>query len=149
MPILAKRDPIPEEDRDEEAQQAPVNEHTRLLPNRVDSSRPMLRPDDPAVSPYNLWTVRVLRYLTVLFALLTFIWWVLLAVSAFATPPGFHTRGSGFYAFGYASLTLANVLFALVFFGVPAKSVRILAVVLSVRIPPCYNVPLGLRGRFY
>merc|ERR1712000_196915 len=39
--------------------------------------------------------------------------------------------GSGFYAFGFASLALANTLFTLVFFGVPAKSVRILAIVMA------------------
>lgn len=109
----------------------PPDEYTRLLPNRLDSNRGLLRPDDPAVTPYNLWTIRALRYLTIFFTLLTFAWWVLLLVSAFATPPGLHTRGSGFYAFGFASLTLAELAFTLVFFGVPAKSLRILAAVMA------------------
>lgn len=113
----------------------PPDEHTRLLPNRLDSNRGLLRPDDPAVTPYNLWTVRILRYLTVLFTLVTFAWWVLQLVSAFATPPGLHTRGSGFFAFGFASLALANMAFTLLFFGVPAKSVRILAMVMAVGLP--------------
>lgn len=119
-------------DHEPEEHSAPPDEHTRLLPNRLDSSRGMLRPDDPAVTPYNLWTIRILRFLTVAFTFFTFIWWLLLLISAFTTPPGFHTRGSGFYAFGFASLALANMLFTLVFFGVPAKSVRILAVVMAV-----------------
>lgn len=119
------------DEREPVEQAAPPDEHTRLLPNRLDSSRGLLRPDDPAVTPYNLWTIRILRFLTVAFSFLTFVWWLLLLVSAFTTPPGFHTRGSGFYAFGFASLALANTLFTLVFFGVPAKSVRILAIVMA------------------
>ncbi len=110
----------------------PPDEHTRLLPNRLDSNRVFLRPDDPAVSPYNLWTVRILRFVTIALALLSLVWWILLLVSAFATPPGFHTRGSGFFAFGYASLALFSLLFTLIFFGVPSKSVRITAIVMAV-----------------
>lgn len=116
----------------EPADQPPPDEHTRLLPGRADASRGMLRPDDPAVTPYNLWSIRILRYLTLLFAAVTLAWWVLLLVSAFATPPGLHTPGGSFYAFGYASLALVNLLFSLVFFGVPSKSVRVLAVVAAV-----------------
>ncbi|KND90244.1 Uncharacterized protein C23C11.06c [Tolypocladium ophioglossoides CBS 100239] len=114
-----------------EAEQPPPDEHTRLLPNRVDSSRGMLPPDDPAVSPYNLWSIRILRYLTVVFTAVTFAWWIVLLVSAFATPPGLHTRGSNFFAFSYASLALANMFFTLIFFGVPSKSVRILAIFMA------------------
>ncbi|KJZ76621.1 hypothetical protein HIM_03957 [Hirsutella minnesotensis 3608] len=109
--------------------QPPPDEHTRLLPNRADSSRGMLRPDDPAVSPYNLWSIRILRYLTLLFTTVTLAWWIVLLVSAFATPPGLHTRGGSFFAFGYTSLALANMLFGLIFFGVPSKSVRVLAAI--------------------
>lgn len=135
MPRFSNKDDnlrdVPPEAYDGE--QAPPDEHTRLLPNRVDSSRPvMLSPDDPAVSPYNLWTIRLLRYLTIIFTVLTFVWWVILLVSAFATPPGFHTRGSGFFAFSYASLALANLLFTLVFFGVPSRAVRVLAAIMAV-----------------
>ncbi|KAF5016253.1 hypothetical protein F66182_12128, partial [Fusarium sp. NRRL 66182] len=73
----------------EEGEQAAPDEHTRLLPNRVDSSRAgLLAPDDPAVSPYNLWSIRALRYLTIAFTLITLVWWILLLVSTFVTPPG-------------------------------------------------------------
>ncbi|PNY28358.1 Uncharacterized protein TCAP_01717 [Tolypocladium capitatum] len=114
-----------------EAEQAPPDEHTRLLPNRVDPSRGMLAPDDSAVSPYNLWSIRMLRYLTLVFTAVTLAWWIVLLVSAFATPPGLHTRGGGFFALSYASLALANMLFTLIFFGVPSKSVRILAMAMA------------------
>ncbi len=72
-----------------------------------------------------------MRYLTVLFTILTFVWWTILLVSNFVTPPGFHTRGSGFFAFSYASLALVNLLFTLIFFAIPSKPVRVLSVVLG------------------
>ena len=53
------------------------------------------------VSPYNLWSVRALRYFSVLFAIVTFLWWVLLLVSIFVSPPMMHSRGSGFFDFSY------------------------------------------------
>ncbi|ROT36770.1 mitochondrial integral membrane protein [Sodiomyces alkalinus F11] len=111
---------------------APPTERTRLLPNRTDERPPLLNPDDPAVSPYNLWTVRIVRYATVLFAALTFVWWVLLLVSIFVTPPGLYTRGSPFFAFGYACLALFNICFTLAFFAVPSRAVRILSIVMAV-----------------
>ncbi|KAK7951845.1 uncharacterized protein PG986_007573 [Apiospora aurea] len=107
-----------------------ANEHTRLLPNRVESTR-YLSPDDPAVSPYNLWSVRIVRWITIFLTLVTFVWWILQLVGQFVTPPGFHTRGSGFFAFSYASITLANLLFSLVFFAIPSKSMRILSIVMG------------------
>ena len=118
--------------RAEDGEHAPPDERTRLLPHREDSSRVLLTPDDPAVTPYNLWSIRVLRYVTLVFAFATFVWWVLLLVSAFATPPGFHEPGSGFYAFSYASMTLANMLLVLLFFGVPSQSMRALSFAISV-----------------
>jgi hypothetical protein len=116
-----------------EEQRAP-DEHTRLLPNRLDSDVPAhyLSPDDPAVSPYNLWTVRAVRYLTVFLTLITFLWWTAQLVSTFVTPPGFHVRGGGFFAFSYASLALTVLLISLSFFSAPSKSARILSFVISV-----------------
>ncbi|UKZ73183.1 hypothetical protein TrVFT333_000824 [Trichoderma virens FT-333] len=121
----------PEDRIDNVEGERPPDEYTRLLPNRVNSNRDFLAPDDPAVSPYNLFSIRMLRYLTLFFTALTFLWWVILLVSAFATAPGFHTKGSGFFAFGYTSLTLSNMFFTLLFFGVPSKAVRILGIVIA------------------
>lgn len=138
MPLFSNKDQDrhqPRHDDDEDGESAPPDEHTRLLPNRVDSNRASLTPDDPAVSPYNLWSIRALRYLTILLTTITFVWWVVLLVSAFATPPGFNTRGSGFTAFGFASLALSNMLFTLIFFGIPSKAVRILAFIMAVSKP--------------
>ena len=107
------------------------DELTRLLPNRVESTN-YLSPDDPAVSPYNLWSVRIVRYFTIFLTFVTFGWWVIMLVGMFVTPPGFHVRGSGFFPFSYTSLTLANLLITLIFFAFPARSVRILSVIMSV-----------------
>ncbi|KAM3509499.1 hypothetical protein MY10362_000579 [Beauveria mimosiformis] len=116
---------------DDDVNALPPDEHTRLLPNRVDSSRGMLTPDDPAVTPYNLWSIRLLRWVTVVLTLATFLWWVLVLVSTFATLPGFHVRGGGFYAYGFTSLALANMLFTLLFFEIPSRPVRILSLVMA------------------
>ncbi|TGJ86926.1 hypothetical protein E0Z10_g1807 [Xylaria hypoxylon] len=113
-----------------ERDSAPPDEHTRLLPNRVEGSN-YLSPDDPAVSPYNLWSIRITRYFTILFTLIGFAWWTIILVSTFITPPGFYTRGSTFFSFSYASLALANLLFTLLFFAVPSKAVRIASLVTS------------------
>lgn len=108
------------------------NEHTRLLPNRLDSDVPYLSPDDPAVTPYNLFTVRFIRYLTIFFTFTAFLWWVLLLVSLFITPPGLSSRGSGFFGFGYASISLVTLIVLLLFFSAPSKAARILAALMVV-----------------
>ncbi|KAJ2992119.1 hypothetical protein NUW58_g2277 [Xylaria curta] len=113
-----------------ERDSAPPDEHTRLLPNRVENTT-YLSPDDPAVSPYNLRSIRFTRYLTIFFTLVAFVWWIALLTSTFVTPPGFHIRGSGFFPFSYASLALTNLLFTLLFFAVPAKAVRIASLIMS------------------
>ncbi|KAG6148080.1 hypothetical protein E4U47_007482 [Claviceps purpurea] len=142
MPLFSKSNDHDQDEHDHRRQDdgaertaPPPDEHTRLLPNRVDSSREsarvLLAPDDPAVTPYNLWSIRILRWLTLLFAIITFVWWIILLVSIFATPPGFHTRGSVFLAFGFTTLTFSNMVIGLIFFGVPAKAVRILSFVMA------------------
>lgn len=141
MPLFSNRDPSEDVRQNgvgpepEEGEQSATDEHTRLLPNHVNSTQSLFAPDDPAVSPYNLWSIRALRYLTIVFTLVTFIWWVLLLMSTFATPPGFQCPGSGWLAYNYASLALANLLFTLVFFGVPSKSFRMLVIFISVGFP--------------
>lgn len=109
-------------------------ERTRLLdrPRPPPNADGYLDPDDPAVSPYNLWTVRAMRYLTVLCLVLTFLWWVLLLVSIFVSPPGLHTRGSGFFDFAYTCLTLGNLLVVTIFFVTPAKGLRITTAIIAV-----------------
>src|SRR5262245_25524479 len=104
--------------------------------------------DDGQVSPYNLWTVRFLRYLTFVFLAITFLWWVLLLVSIFVSPyvfsiqmlarnpltrcrPKMHSRGSGFFDFSYTTLTTGNLLVALLFFANPSRAMRILTYVIA------------------
>ncbi|PBP27368.1 hypothetical protein BUE80_DR001546 [Diplocarpon rosae] len=107
-----------------------ASERTRLLPSPP--AEGYLSPDDPAVSPYNLWSVRFLRYFTVLFAIITFLWWVLLLVSIFVSPPGMHSRGSGFFDFSYTTLTLGLLLLGLLFFSSPSKAAQVSCLVVSV-----------------
>jgi hypothetical protein len=111
-----------------------ADEHTRLLPNRLDSERrpPYLSPDDPAVSPYNLWSVRVVRYTTVLLTGLTFLFWLVQLVSAFISPPAWHPRGGSFFAFGYTTIALVTLLICLVFFTAPSQIGRILSGIMAV-----------------
>ena len=63
--------------------------------------------------------------------MITFVWWVLLFVSIFVTPPGMNTRGSGFFDFSYTTLTIGNILVALLFFAVPSTPMGVLSMVLS------------------
>jgi pimeloyl-ACP methyl ester carboxylesterase len=84
------------------------------------------------VSPYNLFRVRALRYFETLFLMITFVWWALLLVSIFVSPPGLNSRGSGFFDFSYTTLTLGNILVALLFFAVPSTPMGILSMTLSV-----------------
>lgn len=108
------------------------DERTRLLPQRHERRDGYLDPDDPAVSPYNLWTVRALRYLSVLLLFITFLWWVLLLVSIFVSPPTMHSRGSGFFDFSYTTLTLGILLVAILFFTVPSKPMELGSVVIAI-----------------
>ncbi|KAF2155923.1 hypothetical protein K461DRAFT_284647 [Myriangium duriaei CBS 260.36] len=111
-----------------------TDERAPLLPRerrRQPHADGYLDPDDPAVSPYNLWKVRLTRHFTVLFLTITFVWWVLLLVSIFVSPPGLQTRGSGFFDFSYTTLTAGNLLVTLLFFTAPSKAMRILLGVLT------------------
>lgn len=42
------------------------------------------------------------------------------------SPPGLHTRGSGFFDFSFTTLTAGNLLVAILFFSAPSKALRIL-----------------------
>lgn len=112
--------------------QVDPDERTRLLPPPGQGG--YLSPDDPAVSPYNLWSVRALRYLNVLFLLITFFWWILLFISIFISPPYMHSRGSGFFDVSYALLTMGNLLVALLFFSTPSTPMSILGLVVSIML---------------
>jgi hypothetical protein len=63
---------------------------------------------------------------------MSFLWWVLLLVSIFVSPPLMQSRGSGFFDFSFTTLTTGNLLVALLFFSNPSKSMRISTIVISV-----------------
>lgn len=89
--------------------------------------------------------MRFLRYISILFLAITFLWWVLLLVSIFVSPPGLHTRGSGFFDFAYTCLTIGVLLNSLLFFSGPSLAMRvsqgILAVILLVDVIIIVAVP--------
>lgn len=84
------------------------------------------------MSPYNLWAVRALRYLTVFAALVNFIWWIILFVSLFVTPPGLNTPGSGYTDFAYVTLTMGNLLITILFFSLPSAALRVSMSIVSI-----------------
>jgi pimeloyl-ACP methyl ester carboxylesterase len=116
--------------RQQQPRTSEADERTRLLPPPVQDG--YLSPDDPAVSPYNLWSVRFSRYFTVLFAIISFLWWVLLLVSIFISPPGMHSRGSGFYDVSFSTLTLGLLITVLLFFSSPSKAAQVTCLVIAV-----------------
>ncbi|BDD54479.1 hypothetical protein MPDQ_004993 [Monascus purpureus] len=117
----------PREDHDGPSNEQQPDERTRLLQPHY------LSPDDPAVSPYNLWTVRALSGLSLFFLLVTFVWWIVLLVSTFVSPPMMYTRGSGFLAFSYAALTVAYlIVVGRLFFAIPSQPLSIWGAVLAI-----------------
>ncbi|KAJ5787923.1 hypothetical protein N7457_002913 [Penicillium paradoxum] len=119
-----------EEDRNapEERFEEPT-ERSRLLPEN--NNEGFLSPDDPAVSPYNLWSVRMLRGVSLIALALSFIWWTFLLVSIFVSPPMIHPRGSGFFAFAYTTLATGYLVLGLLFFAVPSKPMTIWGIILA------------------
>ncbi|KAH0560090.1 hypothetical protein GP486_003396 [Trichoglossum hirsutum] len=114
--------------RSHEPPQEPT-ERTRLLSDRREA---YLDPSDPSVSPYNLWSVRALRSFSILLLVITFLWWLILFVSIFVSPPKMHTRGSGFFGFSYTTLTAGNLVIALLFFATPSKAQQVSCLIISV-----------------
>ncbi|KAJ5654727.1 hypothetical protein N7490_001730, partial [Penicillium lividum] len=103
-------------------------ERTRLLP---ETGQAYLSPDDPAVSPYNIWSVRALRAVSLLALAISFIWWTFLLVSIFVSPPMMHARGAGFFAFSYTTLATGYLVLGLLFFTVPSKATTIWGSILA------------------
>ena len=68
--------------------------------------------------------MRALRYFAVLLFLVSFLWWTLLFVSIFVSPPGMHSRGSGYFDFSYTMVTLGNLGVAIIFFLVPSRALE-------------------------
>ncbi|KAF3179483.1 hypothetical protein EYR41_003081 [Orbilia oligospora] len=127
------------------------DERTRLLPASTHhgiSGQPPLDIDDPAVTPLNLWGIRFLRYITIAFLLVASGWWLVLLVTTFVSPQGFHSRGGGWFAFGYTSLAIGILMLLLFSFTVPSRAEEVIqsviAVLLLVNLIVTLSVP-GLR----
>ncbi|KAL9623788.1 MAG: hypothetical protein Q9160_002019 [Pyrenula sp. 1 TL-2023] len=88
------------------------DERTRLLPPQNEH---YLSPDDPAVTPYNLWSIRAVRYLKL----------------TLGSPPYMHSRGSGFFDFAFTTLSIGYLMAALLFFAVPSSPMSVLGIIIS------------------
>ena len=64
--------------------------------------------------------------------MITCLWWVLLFISIFVSPPSMHSRGSGFFDVAYTTLTIGNIITALLFFASPSTAMSILQMAISV-----------------
>lgn len=53
-------------------------------------------------------------------------------MSIFISPPGMHSRGSGFFDFSYSTLTLGLLLIILLFFATPSKAAQVTCLVIGV-----------------
>jgi pimeloyl-ACP methyl ester carboxylesterase len=73
-----------------------------------------------------------MRYISILLLVISFLWWVLLLVCIFVSPPGLHSRGSGFFDFSYSTLTVGNLLIAILFFVTPSKAARVSLLIIAV-----------------
>ncbi|KAI5798852.1 hypothetical protein EDC01DRAFT_20516 [Geopyxis carbonaria] len=100
------------------------DERTSLLHESQQQQHHHLTPDDPAVSPYNQFSVRSLRWISIIFLFLSVLWWLLLLVATFVSPPGLHTRGGGWFGFAYTTLAVGNLLATIVFYSTPSKAER-------------------------
>ncbi|CUS06694.1 unnamed protein product, partial [Tuber aestivum] len=96
------------------------DERTSLLPPPGAGHR--LDPDDPAVTPYNLLSVRSLRWVSIVLLAVSSLWWILLLISIFVTPPAMHSRGSGFFSFAYTTLSTGSLVVLLLFYVTPSRS---------------------------
>lgn len=103
---------------DESGRRGEPNERTTLLrPHHLD-------PDDPAVSPYNRFSVRSLRLLSIFFLIVSFLWWLVLLVTTFISPPEFYTRGGGWFPFAYSTFAIGILFVLLLFYSTPSKTER-------------------------
>ncbi|KAK6357251.1 hypothetical protein TWF718_001572 [Orbilia javanica] len=125
------------------------DERTRLLPASINhgvSGQPPLDIDDPAVTPYNIWGIRFLRYITVTLLVVASIWWLLLLVTTFVSPEGFHCRGGGWFAFGYTSLAIGVLLLLLFSFTVPSRAEEVVQSIIAVLLLVNVIITLSVVG---
>lgn len=69
--------------------------------------------------------MRSLRWASIFLLIVAVLWWLVLLVATFVTPPGLHTRGGGWFAFAYATLAIGILLVLLLFYSTPSRTERI------------------------
>ncbi|KAJ8097632.1 hypothetical protein POJ06DRAFT_261947 [Lipomyces tetrasporus] len=92
-----------------------ADERTRLL----------ISAEDPAINPYNIFWIRTMRRLSLLFAVFAVIMFLLFLISMFFTIPALHTRGGNFLIMMLVLVSIGNLAISLFAFGIPSKSERI------------------------
>jgi pimeloyl-ACP methyl ester carboxylesterase len=127
--------PIPQyqedDDQEERYYEERIEENEHLLPSqrRLVNRRPgrLLDPDDPAVSPLNLKSVRTLRLTLYIMLVLTFIWAILLFINCFVSIPFIiRLRTSGFLELDMTVVSFISLLIALLFFNLPTRVERVM-----------------------
>ena len=127
--------PIPryqgEDDQEDNIHEERIEEHEHLLPSQRHFARrrqgELLDPDDPAVSPLNLKSVRILRLTLCLMSVLTYIWAILLFINCFVSIPVIiQLRTSGFLELDMTVVSFISLLIALLFFSLPTNVERVM-----------------------
>ncbi|KAK9475998.1 hypothetical protein V1514DRAFT_338286 [Lipomyces japonicus] len=101
-----------------------------ISPEPDEQTRLLISAEDPAVDPYNLFVVRSLRRITVLFLLFSGFVSTLLLISLFFSIPSMTTRGSNFAVFLFFLISGANFGISLTAFNLPSKSSRIVSIIM-------------------
>ncbi|KAG0632752.1 hypothetical protein HOY80DRAFT_747315 [Tuber brumale] len=135
MGLWSSRKPDDEvENEDAESSHRPgprdPDERTTLLPPAAGDHH--LDPDDPAVTPYNLLSVRSMRWVSIILLAVSSLWWILLLISTFVTPPAMHSRGSGFFGFAYATLATGSLVVLVISYVTPSRSEQYSWIALSI-----------------
>lgn len=86
-------------------------------------------PDDPIVSPLNLYRIQILRLCLLVFLMINVVVFLLVLVSDFISIPGFFTAGRSFYELDLTIYNVATTLITLFCFAVPAYYERLLGYV--------------------
>lgn len=131
----------PNRSQDEQPNHVEPNENTALLTNESNTDiysrsseeeHQLLDPDDPAVTPLNLQSIRALRFF--LYSLLTFtyILTIIFFINTFVSIPHvMELRTSGFLELDFCLLSFVGLLIALIFFEVPSDIERILGFIVA------------------
>ncbi len=87
----------------------------------------LLTPDDPSVSPYNVFAVRAVKLATIFLLFITSFLVFLLLLSDFVYIPFLNSPGKGFNELSYAITAVLSLTTSLVYFSIPSAAERLVA----------------------